>query len=292
MPWFWQERSSNKGRSTETKIEETSISIYSSFTTPNVLIPTLILTTGLLTLRRVHHTYLRRVTNAQHLPPSFLRHRSVFGRVTSVGDADNFRLYHTPGGIFLGWGWLRHVPKSRKALTDQTLHIRIAGVDAPELPHFGKPGQKHGDEALAWLRGQLMFQEHPQKGEDPRLGRKVRCYVWSKDQYGRVVGTCWIRRASWVAGLPKAIGCWDLGERMLKAGWATVFEGKNVAEFGGKEARYRELEAQAKKKRVGMWGGSRVSGLGDILKSWLGLGSTESQKLESPREFKNRMKDS
>lgn len=288
MRGFWQEATAEKRKSNE----DNGNTIISSFTDPNVLIPTVILTTGLLTLRRVHHTYLRRVTNAAHLPPSFLRRRSLFGRVTSVGDADNFRLYHTPGGVFLGWGWLRHVPKSRKTLTEQTLHVRIAGVDAPELPHFGKPGQKYGEEALAWLRGQLMFQAHPQKGEDARIGRKVRCYVWSKDQYGRVVGTCWIRRASLLAGLPKGLGCWDLGERMLNAGWATVFEGKNVAEFGGKEDTYRAVEAQAKKERIGMWGGSEEAGWLDKVKGWLGFKTQRGQRLETPREFKNRMKDS
>ena len=291
MTWPWQDNSSHHA-SPSSKEKDDSASFLSSFTDSKVLIPTLILTTSLLTIRRVHHTYLRRVTNAQHLPPSFLRRRSVFGRVTSVGDADNFRLYHTPGGVFFGWGWLRHVPKSRKALTEQTLHIRIAGVDAPELPHFGKPGQKYGEEALAWLRGQLMFQEHPHKNDEPKIGRKVRCYVWSKDQYGRIVATCWVRRVSWLSGLPKAIGSWDLGDRMLKSGWATVFEGKNVAEFGGKEERYKELEAQAKRKRVGMWGGSRDTGIWGSFRGWLGFKSKKGEELESPRAFKNRMKDS
>lgn len=69
----------------------------------------------------------------------------------SVGDADNFRLYHTPG---IGWNWplkFRRIPSTSKGerlyltedfrlfnlcvadLKDQTLHIRIAGVDAPEV---------------------------------------------------------------------------------------------------------------------------------------------------------------
>lgn len=71
----------------------------------------------------------------------------------SVGDADNFRLYHTPG-----FGWrlpfkFRSVPTTPKGmlqcgpylrgadyiwteLKDQTLHIRLAGVDAPEAAHL------------------------------------------------------------------------------------------------------------------------------------------------------------
>lgn len=72
--------------------------------------------------------------------------------VLSVGDGDNFRLYHTPG---LFWRWplkLRRVPTIQKGksspmigtrklliiaqlseLRDQTIHIRMAGVDAPEV---------------------------------------------------------------------------------------------------------------------------------------------------------------
>jgi endonuclease YncB( thermonuclease family) len=71
----------------------------------------------------------------------------------SVGDADNFRLYHTPG---FGWRWplkFRRVPTLSKGsfvspifswdmcslymdqleLKEQTIHVRIAGVDAPEV---------------------------------------------------------------------------------------------------------------------------------------------------------------
>lgn len=125
---------------------------------------------------------LRRIPSAAYLTPNMLNgKRTLKGRVTSVGDSDNFRFYHTPGGIWAGWGWLRHVPSGTKgntynddlifdrcvkrmhrfcdtrekgallntwesidifltscftalvALKDQTLHIRLAGVDAPEV---------------------------------------------------------------------------------------------------------------------------------------------------------------
>lgn len=80
--------------------------------------------------------------------------------MNSVGDADNFRFYHTPA---FGWRWpfkFRRVPTATKgaigcllpqcsldcifvALKDNTLHIRIGGdrgVDAPEvLSPFTRP---------------------------------------------------------------------------------------------------------------------------------------------------------
>lgn len=56
---------------------------------------------------------------------------------------------------------------------------------------------------------------------------------------------------------------------MLKMGLATTYEAKVGVEFGGREAAYRRAEEKAKRKGVGMWGG---------------------KKLESPREYKTRMK--
>lgn len=60
-------------------------------------------------------------------------------------------------------------------LKDETLHIRIAGIDAPEAAHFGRPAQPHSAESLEWLRQTL-------------LGKRVRCQLLRKDQYSRIVG--------------------------------------------------------------------------------------------------------
>lgn len=216
-----------------------------------------------LTLSRLHRTYLRRYPTISTLPQTLFRSRtrSLFGTVTSVGDGDNFRLYHTPGGRLNGWTWLpplllgrwprRRIPTARGALKDQTLHVRIAGVDAPELPHFGQPGQRGGREALDWLKAYL-------------LGKRVRVWIYRRDQYERVVGSVKVWRWGWRR---------DLGAEMLKAGWATVYEARTGAEFGGMEDKYRHLEAGARGKGKGMW-------------AWEGKGGAA---LESPREFKTRM---
>ena len=84
-------------------------------------------------------------------------------------------------------------------LKNETLSIRIAGVDAPEvfcvskcyLPllsysipniffifkasHFGKPAQPYAAESLTWLREKI-------------LGKVVYCQLLRKDQYSRIVG--------------------------------------------------------------------------------------------------------
>nr|GAT55274.1 predicted protein [Mycena chlorophos] len=200
----------------------------------------------------VYRRYLRRIRNADWITPNMLGRRWVKGRVTSVGDSDNFRFYHTPG---LGWRWplkLRTVPSTTKGLKDQTIHIRLAGVDAPEAAHFGKPSQPYSEEALAWLRGKV-------------LGKTVFCQLIRRDQYGRIVA---------VVMLPPRVlpGSLFYGKslslEMLKAGWATTYQ-QAGAEYGKwSREEFIRVEDEAKARRAGMW----VSG----------------QELESPAEFKRR----
>ncbi|KAM0204682.1 hypothetical protein ACHAPA_001874 [Fusarium lateritium] len=182
---------------------------------------------------QIYANYLRRIPGTAYVRPNFFRNRSLFGRVTSVGDGDNFHLFHTPGGRALGWGWLRRVPDVRKELKDRTIPIRIAGVDAPECAHFGRPAQPFSAEALAWLRNYL-------------LKRNVRAYIYKRDQYDRIVATVYTRR--WLLRR-------DVGLEMIKAGMATTYEAKQGAEFGGRQKLYEKAEAKAKQKRKGMWSG-------------------------------------
>lgn len=70
---------------------------------------------------QLYANYLRRIPGAAFIRPSFFRTRSLFGRVTGVGDGDGFHLFHTPGGKAVGWGWLRKVPETRKELKDRTV---------------------------------------------------------------------------------------------------------------------------------------------------------------------------
>lgn len=223
---------------------------WSHYRDPRNFLPIVLLTGTCLASYSFYRSYLRRLPNAGLIPPPFYRKRSIFGHVTSVGDGDNFRLFHTPGGRLAGWGWLpwRRVPSDKRALKDNTVHVRLAGVDAPELPHFGRGGQPGGKEAIDWLTAYL-------------LGRRVRAYVYRRDQYDRVVATVYVRK-----GLLRR----DVGLQMLKRGLATVYEAKTGAEFGALENQYRSIEALARSKRVGIWG---------------------AKNFESPRDFKTRTKD-
>lgn len=138
------------------------------------------------------------------------------------------------------------------------IHVRLAGIDAPEMAHFGRPAQPFSKDAHTWLT-------------DFVLGRRARAHVLRHDQYKRVVATVYIRR--WLFFRR------DVGLQMLRNGWATVYEAKTGAEYGGDklERKYRDAEALAKKKGRGLWKGLK--------------GRKAAASWESPRDYKNRMKE-
>ncbi|KAK7680990.1 putative endonuclease lcl3 [Cerrena zonata] len=199
---------------------------------PKVLLLLAGVTTSLFISYRFYRRYVRRIRNYLDLTPDILEgNRQLYGKVTRVGDGDNFRFYHTPGGVFMGWGWLRQVPTKRNELKDETLMIRLCGVDAPERAHWGKPAQPFSEEALGWL-------------QDYVFGRYVVVTPYLIDQYKRVVA----RAQVW-----KWTGKKDVSAEMLKTGLGVVYEGKVGAEFGEQESWYRSLEARAKRFRRGVW---------------------------------------
>ena len=68
-----------------------------------------------------YQSYLRRFPKTGHIDERFFRRRNLLGKVTSVGDGDVFRLFHTPGGRLAGWGWLRKVPTGKMELRGRTV---------------------------------------------------------------------------------------------------------------------------------------------------------------------------
>lgn len=88
---------------------------------PRTWIPAFVVTTVLLGGLKLYRTYLRRIPSVNYVLPHHYHKRTLFGRVTSVGDGDGFHLYHTPGGRLAGWGWLRPVPTDKKKLKGQTV---------------------------------------------------------------------------------------------------------------------------------------------------------------------------
>ncbi|CCG84338.1 protein of unknown function [Taphrina deformans PYCC 5710] len=216
-----------------------------------IILPVAALTAGCLLSYHLYARNLRRYATIDHLPAAIYNRKSqrgLLGHVTSVGDGDNFRFFHTPGGRLAGWGWIRPIPTDKKALRNQTIHVRIAGVDAPELAHFGKPAQPYGQEALDWLRSYL-------------IGRRVRILIHSRDRFDRVVANPKIR--TW----PYKWRSRDVGVEQVKSGLATVFR-QGGAEYGGLKQVMESAEAAAKKRKLGMW--------------------ARGKSLETPAEYKRR----
>lgn len=232
-----------------------------------VALLTFVLTGSILTSYALFNKYLKQYTRITQIPPKSLKKRWLYGKVTSVGDGDNFHFFHTPGGLLGGWGWARHVPrlekvphkaknaaqwlftplksgkkhesdkfmalkvpyKGRRSLP--TLSIRLCAVDAPERAHFGNSAQPFSEEALIWLRHEI-------------LGRFVWIKPLSFDQYGRCVAK--VKYWTWM-------GWKNVSLDMVKNGLAVVYEGKSGAEFDNEEDIYRFHESVARNERRGLW---------------------------------------
>lgn len=140
MRWPWsgnddddEKKSGLPSRTAPTK----STSFAGSWTELRTLIPSLALTASMVTALRFYKAYLRRIPTVNHIKPDYFRRRSLFGQVTSVGDADNFRFYHTPGGRIAGWGWLpwKRVPTTKEGLAQQT--VSLNQVPSPNCTVLG-----------------------------------------------------------------------------------------------------------------------------------------------------------
>ena len=122
-PWSTKTKEDHVKSNSEGRLTPSStITDWSQWTSPNTIIPTIVLTSTILISTRLYYYYLRQFSTASNISDAFWRKRSLFGKVTSVGDGDGFRMFHTPGGRLMGWGWLpgRKIPTGR-ALKDKTV---------------------------------------------------------------------------------------------------------------------------------------------------------------------------
>jgi len=237
MSWPWSKSSnasigspSSENHSNTTARSAAYTPFEFTLTSPYISIP--ITCASVLGLSFAYSRFLRRIPSAEFITPRTLERKRIRGYVTSIGDADGFRLYHRPGPWLVGL--LYPVPKDKKLLKDRTISIRLAGVDAPECAHFGKPAQPYSAEAQAYLTSMV-------------LSRNVQIELLSKDHYGRIVGMVWVRKPVF----------WpfrkNVNLEMLKRGFATVYA-QSGAEYGsiGKD-KLLAIEEKAKRKKIGMW---------------------------------------
>lgn len=104
--------------------------------------------------------------------------------------------------------------------------VRLWGVDAPEGRQVCQDAKGQGYACGGVAREELV-----------RLigGRRVRCELRDGDPYGRAVSRC-------------QAGATDLGEAMVRAGWAVDY-----AQFS--RGAYASAEAEARRARRGLWAG-------------------------------------
>ena len=232
----------------------------------------------------------KRYKSCLDLPSHLLRSKNntvIHGLAVTVNDSDNLRLFHTPWLLrmmplfmlkrtFLSKYYNSQNGKTKKGesgqgngnallsnsqpLSQVTLNVRLAGVDAPECPAFGGQGQPYSQEAMQWLRRNVQ-------------GKRVVVLPHRLDQYQRIVASVWVY---------KWFGLWpvNLSMEMVRAGYAVVYEGAN-AEYGppGDSNMYQKLkqaEQKARDKRLGMW-------------KQLALGTSD-DSFVSPAEYKKNLR--
>ncbi|GAC96179.1 hypothetical protein PHSY_003759 [Pseudozyma hubeiensis SY62] len=249
--------------------------------------------------------YFRRIPNAEYVTPAVLRYRKVLvGRVVTVGDADGFRFHHTPGLPYLRDWFYPWPPRTKKRkngqsqLVRETISVRIAGVDAPESAHFGKPAQPFSKEAKHFLSSMVQSPSSVDKLTPPKKSffsktsapppnptssstheistKTIWLYPSHIDQYKRLVAT------PYVWDPPYFLGKTNVSLAMVKQGLATVYRSAGAdygkatwwAKFWRKSTTglnaLERAETKARKQKIGMWS----------------LG----KKFESPEEYKRRVR--
>lgn len=146
MRWPWSSSSTDKERDPSVSSKDFPIATdWSHYRDPRNIIPVVVLTGSAFVLSTFYRSYLKRIPQAINIEPEFWRKRSLFGKVTSVGDADNFRLFHTPGGRLAGWGLLpwRRVPGTAKELKEKT--VRDESTRDVQTVNFDDSGVTHTD---------------------------------------------------------------------------------------------------------------------------------------------------
>ncbi|KND00603.1 uncharacterized protein SPPG_03730 [Spizellomyces punctatus DAOM BR117] len=181
----------------------------------------------------VHPRSWRRYKTADYMtPPVIQSRRKLYGICTDVKDNDNFRLYHTPL-VYRALG--KKVPTTRKELQNETIHVRLAGIDAPEGAHFGMTAQPFHVESKEWLSTRLK-------------GQRVVIKPLRRDHYGRMVCMAWTYRPFWPF-------LRNVSLDMLQAGYATLYE-QAGAEYDGMLLKFQKAEMKARASKKGMWGSS------------------------------------
>lgn len=140
----------------------------------------------------------------------FDEHRSLYAYVERIIDGDTVRVRHIPAYRFRLWS---PSPLQQRGIANDTLIVRIYGVDCPELAKNGN-------------KGQAFAQEAKQFTSDLLYHRMVKITFLRKDQYRRAVAVVeTLGRGgpllSWIPGLRPR----DVSVELAAAGLAELYTG-------------------------------------------------------------------
>ena len=212
---------------------------YSEYASPFIWIGlTLGVTLGAYVVQK---RIFRRFKTAMDIPPEYFKqNRIITGRVVAVNDTDNLRIIHySPLQRLLSFIPFSGLFLNRKIanVKYETINVRLAGIDAPEMGHFGGKPQPLAPEALEWLKKRT-------------LHRTVHVRLMRLDQYSRAV--CLVHTTP----QPFLLFWWwhrHVNVEMVREGLACVYRlgGK---EYGASERTLEAAERDAKRRRKGIWG--------------------------------------
>jgi endonuclease YncB( thermonuclease family) len=166
-----------------------------------------------------------------YLSPSESHHIGwCFPLQERIIDGDTIRVRHCP----TRFSCPKPDPNTRR-IYDSTMSIRLYGVDCPEL-------QKRKSDAPS----QPFAAEATDFTSDMVLGKTVRIKLLRKDQYGRAVAKVEGRRRF------PPFSRRDVSSELVRNGFATIYTGGG-AEYDGQRDTLEDLQAQAMKRKRGVW---------------------------------------
>ena len=256
-----------------------------------ILLGTLLLTGSIFGSRAFYRRYLKQYKTALDIPKNVLKKRWLYGKITAVGDGDNVRLFHTPGGIFGGWGTLRSIPElarnkdtpgnnntspNNSSFISNIFSRKPSKAKKLSQYYMGLQPTYKGKRNLPTISIRLSGIDAPERahfggktqpfGDEAMnwlrycvLGKRVWAKPLSIDQYNRCVAR--VVYWSWTSGWT------DISLQMLKEGLAVVYEAKTGAQFDGQERLYRRNEQLARQKSRGLWAQKKVQTPGQYKKN-------------------------
>lgn len=171
----------------------------------------------------------------------FTDHRYIYGYVERIIDGDTIRVRHIPGYGLLGvFQSKQKQPLQQRGISQDTLSIRIYGVDCPELAKNTRQTSQPYAEKAKDLTEQLTYH------------RVVKITFLRKDQYSRAVAV--VETTGPLTRVP-FLRRWarkDVSVELAKSGLAELYTGGG-AEYNDNRAYLESCIEQAQRRRKGIW---------------------------------------